>query len=71
MKKLSLSKEVLMNLQGGLGGGGGFTVGLCHTRDFRCTDKATDLCTAGTASCPISCELKCWSDIVGGCAIRP
>ncbi|HZU53050.1 MAG TPA: hypothetical protein VFF77_04085 [Holophagaceae bacterium] len=60
LKKLHLDKETISVL-GGIGGGGGFTVGLCYTRDFRCTDKDTDLCTAPSAfTCVMaSCEIKC------------
>ncbi len=61
MKKLVLNTEVLRNITGGMIGGGGFTQGLCFTRDFRCTDKPTDMCTAPSAfTCVMaSCEIKC------------
>ena len=63
LKKLKLDKETLAALTtvSGAYGGGTFTAGLCFTRDFRCTDKPTDLCTApSAASCVMaSCEIKC------------
>lgn len=63
LKKLKLDKETLAALTtvSGAYGGGTFTAGLCFTRDFRCTDQETDLCTAQSVhTCVMaSCEIKC------------
>lgn len=62
MKKLILNIETLKNLTGGGMSGGGFTLGLCQTKDFFCTEKNSDICSNlyTCVSCAmVSCDIKC------------